>query len=81
MVVVYLLRTTGTIANYPFAVIELGLLVLGPQLALYLRNHRPSYEPEVRPLPLEWIGVTRPFTTADVAEMDQALEPLPGPAS
>ncbi|HEY7134470.1 MAG TPA: ABC transporter permease [Acidimicrobiia bacterium] len=78
MVVVYLLRTTGTIKNYPFAIIELCLLALGPQLALYLRNRRPDHVAEAQPLPLEWIGVTRPFTPADVGEMDQALEPLPG---
>ena len=81
MVVVYLLRTTGTIKNYPFAIIELCLLVLGPQLALYLRNRRPEYVAEAKPLPLEWVGVTRPFTPADVGEMDQALEPLPGAVS
>jgi hypothetical protein len=81
MVFVYLLRTTGTIKNYPFAILELGLLVLGPQIALYLRNRRPEYEAEARPMPLEWVGVTRPFTPADVGEMDQALEPLPGPVS
>jgi hypothetical protein len=75
MAVVWLLRTTGTIANWPFVVLELGLLVLGPQLADYLQRRRTAATGtgEPRPVPLEWIGVTQPFTPNDVAEMDREL--------
>jgi branched-chain amino acid transport system permease protein len=75
MVVVYLLRTTGTITNWPFTVIELGLLALAPQLAEYLERRKAAAEGTVepRPVPLEWIGVTQPFQPADVAEMDREL--------
>lgn len=75
MVVVWLLRTTGTIKNWPFVVLELGLLVLGPQLGEYLERRRAETTgtTEPRPVPLEWIGVTQPFTAADVAEMDREL--------
>jgi hypothetical protein len=81
LVVVWLLRTTGTIANWPFVVLELGLLVLGPQLAEYLQRRRTAAAgaAEPRPVPLEWIGVTQPFTAGDVAEMDRELA-LPGGA-
>jgi branched-chain amino acid transport system permease protein len=81
LVVVWLLRTTGAIANWPFVVLELGLLVLGPQLAEYLQRRRTAAAgaPEPRPVPLEWIGVTQPFTPGDVAEMDRELA-LPGGA-
>jgi branched-chain amino acid transport system permease protein len=82
MVVVWLLRTTGTIKNYPFAILELALLALGPQVAEYLRHRRHAGEPEApQPVSLEWVGVTRPFTPADVAEIDEALQPLPGATS
>jgi branched-chain amino acid transport system permease protein len=75
MVAVWLLRTTGTIANWPFVVLELGLLVVAPQLGEYLERRRSAAAgtTEPRPVPLEWIGVTQPFTGADVAEMDREL--------
>ncbi len=81
LVAVWLLRTTGVIANWPFVVLELGLLALAPQLAEVMERRRLAAEraAEPRPVPLEWIGVTQPFTAGDVAEMDRELA-LPGRA-
>ncbi|HZR14489.1 MAG TPA: ABC transporter permease [Acidimicrobiia bacterium] len=74
MIITWLLRTTGIIANYPFAIIELALLALGPQLGEYLARRRRAPE-EIEPgvTPLEWVGITEPFTADRVAEMDRAL--------
>jgi branched-chain amino acid transport system permease protein len=71
------LRLADTISGAPFAVGLLGVPVAGGLVAQWLLARRDradepaeEREPEV---PLEWIGIDRPFRPEDVAALDREL--------
>jgi hypothetical protein len=69
------LRLEDMLAGVPFAVLLVGLPVAGGLAAQWLVARRdrpdgPDREPEV---PLEWVGIDRPFTREDVAALDREL--------
>jgi len=91
MAVVWILRLTGVIANWPM-ILLFAVVFLAAMLAVYLRAGpttfaaaarqamsdttvapAPSTGPGERPVPLEWVGVTVPWTADRVAEIDRHL--------
>jgi branched-chain amino acid transport system permease protein len=69
------LRLDDAISGVPFAVLLLGVPVAGGLAAQWLvarrdRPDEPDREPEV---PLEWVGIDRPFTPEDIAALDREL--------
>jgi branched-chain amino acid transport system permease protein len=83
-VVAYLLRVTGVIASWPFAVFAVGSFVVAFAITrIVTARHQPA-EPAgpvataPAEVPLEWRGLVRPWTPDDVAEMDAALGLAPG---
>ncbi|HZB70698.1 MAG TPA: hypothetical protein VE395_01080, partial [Acidimicrobiales bacterium] len=79
--VAYLLAREGTISNWWLLVIALAV---GLAMPLAAKRLVPAAEPEgvaeplaAGPLPLELVGVERPFTEADRVMLDAALG-LPG---
>jgi branched-chain amino acid transport system permease protein len=78
--VVIALRLTDVVGGVPFALVLLAVPAAGA-LGARLRIERAT-RPTERELPLEWIGVERPFQPADVATLDRALgleAPVPQP--
>jgi branched-chain amino acid transport system permease protein len=73
----YVLRSTNTIDNWTTVWVSIALVVLCVPVAEALEGRRAraaegvTEEPEA--VPLEWVGITRPFTDADVREMNVAL--------
>jgi hypothetical protein len=74
---VYTLRSTNTIDNWPTALLAVAVLVLCVPIAELLEARstaRSAVARNVAPeVPLEWVGITRPFTDADVRTMNSAL--------
>jgi branched-chain amino acid transport system permease protein len=71
------LRLDDAISGVPFAVLLVGVPVAGGLAAqrLVARQDRPD-EPDVErepDVPLEWVGIDRPFTPEDVAALDREL--------
>jgi branched-chain amino acid transport system permease protein len=64
LVGVWVLRWTGVIANWPYALASIGILAAAPGLAL----NRPARRP-----PLEWAGLTRPFAPEELIDIDRAV--------
>jgi branched-chain amino acid transport system permease protein len=80
LAVVWLLRATNVMGNWPFAVGALVVLAVGPLIAqvrfMLARSTVASSSAAGGydfGLPLEWLGIDRPFTDADVAALDAAL--------
>ena len=76
-VVVWVLRLAHAYSNWPFAILAVAVLAVGPLFATPLPQIRPAAEGEI---PLEWVGIDRPFTIDDVTALDSALAlPNAGP--
>jgi branched-chain amino acid transport system permease protein len=77
LVGVWVMRIGHLFGNWPYAVITLAILAVGPQLATLNLGRRAGARggARARPdaAPLEWLGITTPFTPAAVAELDRAL--------
>jgi hypothetical protein len=72
LVGVWLARVGHAIDNWPYAVITLAILAAGPELATLELPHL-GRRHEAGDGALEWLGITRPFTPAAVAELDSRL--------
>jgi branched-chain amino acid transport system permease protein len=62
------LRMAGAFGNWPFVAIVGAITLAGPAIAL-LRD-RPAMPDQV---PAEWLGLSQPYTPADVAALDRAV--------
>jgi branched-chain amino acid transport system permease protein len=69
-VVVWVLRLAHVYANWPFAILAVAILAVGPLAAT---PRAPAPAPGEAEVPLEWVGIDRPFTPDDLATMDTAL--------
>jgi branched-chain amino acid transport system permease protein len=71
------LRLSDAISGVPFAVLLLGVPLAGGLSAqqLVARRDRADEPDEARQpeVPLEWVGIDRPFTPEDVAALDREL--------
>lgn len=82
LVGVWLLRMVHALANWPYAVISLAVLLLAPAAVARLsgragRRARAGAVTAAGPsVPLEWVGITRPYTADDIALLQQMV-PLP----
>jgi branched-chain amino acid transport system permease protein len=77
LVGVWVMRIGHLFGNWPYAVITMAILAVGPQLATLnlgrLAGQRAGARVRPDAAPLEWLGITTPFTPAAVAELDRAL--------
>ncbi|MEZ5373405.1 MAG: ABC transporter permease [Microthrixaceae bacterium] len=75
MVFAYGLRLADVIANWPF-VLLLGVAFVGGNVFANLRARSSDAEATDEPSvdDLEWVGLTRPWTPAHVARMEQVLD-------
>ena len=71
LVGLWALRHGGVIGNWPYAVASIVGLAASPALALSRRA--PSVPADQQAADLEWAGLRRPFTAADLIAMDRAL--------
>jgi branched-chain amino acid transport system permease protein len=74
-IAVYVLRSTNTIANWPAAILSLVAL-LGPTAYADIteRLHASAALTDATDdTPLEWVGITRPFTPDDARALNEAL--------
>jgi branched-chain amino acid transport system permease protein len=78
-IVAWVLRLEHAYTNWPYAIVAVAILAVGPLAATPLPQRKPAGDGTV---PLEWVGIDRPFTADDVAELDAALalEPMAPPA-
>jgi branched-chain amino acid transport system permease protein len=69
------LRLGDTLTGVPFAVALVGVPVAGglAAQALLARRERAAAPDEQPEVPLEWVGIDRPFEPADVAALDRTL--------
>ncbi|HEY3724127.1 MAG TPA: ABC transporter permease [Acidimicrobiia bacterium] len=77
LVAIYVLRITDVITNWPFVVL-MGVAVVAATLVASLLRPKAVEEAagdveEVVDVPLEWRGIDRPWTDADVEELDRAI--------
>ena len=77
LVVIYVLRITDVITNWPFVVL-MGMAVVGATLVASLLRPKAVEEAagdieDIVDVPLEWRGIDRPWTDADVEELDRAI--------
>ena len=70
LVGVWIVRISHGITNWPYAVISIAILGAGPAVGMIGGLRRRSDAPTT---PLEWVGIDRPFTSADVVALDAAL--------
>jgi branched-chain amino acid transport system permease protein len=76
---IYVLRSTNTIENWPTFFLGVAVLVVCVPVAEALaarkqvRLARSEGALPEEALPLEWVGITRPFTAEDVREINAAL--------
>jgi branched-chain amino acid transport system permease protein len=79
LVAIYVLRITDVITNWPFVVLMLAAVVGATLVASLLRPkavEAAAAEGEVAvaaDVPLEWRGIDRPWTEADLEELDRAI--------
>ncbi|HEX5614850.1 MAG TPA: ABC transporter permease [Acidimicrobiia bacterium] len=79
LAIITVLRGAEIIENWPTVVLAIGALVTGPLIGDVLERRRiTAHEPLPTPtatevVPLEWVGIVRPFTDDDVRAMDEAL--------
>jgi branched-subunit amino acid ABC-type transport system permease component len=67
LLVAFAARAAGALTNWPYVLVSLAILALGPLPVTPMpvgRRREPGYE---------WLGIDRPFTDADVAALDAAL--------
>ncbi|MCU1430484.1 MAG: branched-chain amino acid ABC-type transport system, permease component [Actinomycetia bacterium] len=76
---IVVLRSTNTIANWPTFFAALVVLVASVPIGEMFAHKAPAEVAEEpgagagAEIPLEWVGITRPFTDEDVRQMDAAL--------
>jgi branched-chain amino acid transport system permease protein len=72
---VWLARIANLMTNWPYAWASIAILALAPGLGLIHRPGRAATTPGSAPppVPLEWVGIDRPYGPDDVAAMDRAL--------
>lgn len=79
LAIIAALRAAEIIDNWPMVVLAIGALVTGPLVGDLLERRRITHdEPlpaadEIYEVPLEWVGIVRPFTADDLREMDEVL--------
>jgi len=75
LVGVWLLRIAHVITNWPYAIISLAILLLAPAAGMVGRRPEPVGETggAGAVVPLEWLGLARPFTADDLVTIDRAL--------
>jgi branched-chain amino acid transport system permease protein len=76
MVVVYVLRRLDVYANWPFAILLFACLMVGNAVAKHrvVTRGGPDAEVTEKPIELEWVGITVPWTRERIAEVDAALD-------
>jgi branched-chain amino acid transport system permease protein len=77
MVAIYVMRITDVITNWPFIVL-MGAALVGATLVASLLRPKAVEEAAgdieaVEDVPLEWRGIDRPWTDADLEELDRAI--------
>jgi hypothetical protein len=74
---IYVLRSTNVTDNWTTVILAILAITLCVPVAEALEGRRTRAAEgaveERETVPLEWIGITRPFTDADVREMNVAL--------
>jgi branched-chain amino acid transport system permease protein len=76
---IYVLRSTEVIDNWPAVILSIAVIVLVVPVAEYLEQRETARaaaaagEAKPEAVPLEWVGIDRPFTDEDVREMNAAL--------
>src|SRR5206468_994137 len=75
LVGLFVARGTGALRNWPFAIFAFLVVFAGPSIAelIVARRARVAPDPDHRTVPLEWVGIERPFTADDVDELDREL--------
>jgi branched-chain amino acid transport system permease protein len=73
------LRLAGTLTGAPFALALVAEVAAGGLAAQFLEARRATATDEPEGVPLEWVGIDRPFTAEEVAALDRflGLEPEP----
>jgi branched-chain amino acid transport system permease protein len=72
--VIYGLRSTNVIDNWTTVWLSIAVLVLCVPVAEWLATDRSARATDDEAaVPLEWVGITRPYTEADVRAMNAAL--------
>jgi branched-chain amino acid transport system permease protein len=64
---VFAARAAHLITNWPYAIASLVIFAVAPLAA----TGRPA--PAADQVPLEWVGISRPFTPADLAALDEGV--------
>jgi len=72
LVAVFVVRVSGLVTNWPYAVASIAILVATPLLAL-IGTHAAPPTGQGSPIPFEWVGLDRPFTSADLVALEAAL--------
>ncbi len=79
--VLFALRTVDVLSNWWFGILAIVVVFVAPGVAMALAARRgASQGVGERDVPLELVGVDRPFTIDDVSELDRALA-VPSAAS
>jgi branched-chain amino acid transport system permease protein len=84
MAVWYVLRLVDVLANWPFVLLLVATLVAAAVLADLRARAAAAAEPpapDQEEVPLEWLGITAPWTPERVAELDRALALEPARSS
>jgi branched-chain amino acid transport system permease protein len=71
LVGVWLLRVSHVIGNWPYALVSLAILAVAPAVFVMGNLRRRDRAPSE--MPLEWVGIERPFSTDDGVALDAAL--------
>jgi hypothetical protein len=72
---VFAARAAHLIDNWPYAIASIVILGAGPVVATLRRPAPRTAAPDRsgEDVPLEWVGITRPFTPTDLAALDAGL--------
>jgi branched-chain amino acid transport system permease protein len=79
LALITVLRATDVITNWPAALLAIAALVTGPAVGELLSRRRITTETpvpaptETEDVPLEWVGISRPFTDDDTRELERVL--------
>ena len=65
---VFAARAAHLITNWPYAIASLLVLAVGPLVATARRQ-----QPAPQSVPLEWVGITRPFSADDLVALDAGV--------